>query len=248
MLNNFAKLYGKEGQLAADVVILSGRSTALNSIRNGVVNYFGGDTLYADILETQMHTAEEIATLPTTPNKDLLKTVVAKGAIAAVTIFASRNSCYSLKNKGLYATYGAIAYYPEETIWIPLITAGTSPTRMVETAGGLVGVFDVSTNQPNRSVNFDNVIKVVFVQSYSTDMQADISLNRLEKITELATFINPNDETYTGNLALSLRINEKGEFRFGIGAGELPTQPHNDLNNESFRKSLWPVIFVDQEE
>lgn len=248
VLENFTRLYGKDGQLAADVVIFSGRSTALNSIRNGVVNYFGGDTLYADILETKMHTAEEITTLTTTPNKDLLKTVVAKGAIAAVTMFASRNSIYCLKNKSLYATYGAIAYYPEETIWIPLIKAGTSPTRMVETAGGLVGVFDVSTNQPNRSVNFDNVIKVVFVQSYSIDPQADISSNRLEKITELATFINPNDETYTGYLALSLRINEKGEFRFGIGAGELPTQPHNDLNNESFRKSLWPVIFVDQEE
>lgn len=244
VLENFGKRYGdNNGKIDIDVLIFSGRSTSLQAIREGVKNNIGiicrnpKGLHYADLGSGSL---SDNITLPAEVNNSLLKTVVAQGALAYATLFARGKSNYQLHNDKYYASFGLVEYHNNGYRFVPLIAKGAKGMRETDS---------VITSQ-EYMVDTELVRQVDLIQSYSSDVVSDYKNGNFDTISKLS---EKSCEGFDYPIAqLIMRIhNESGtettlEFKFGQGSDRF--DPHDDFNNLSLRKSLWPVIFDNEED
>lgn len=242
VLTNFVKLFGKDGQLETDVVIFSGRSICLKSIRDGVVKQMeqiskNTHLYYVDLCEGSMTDKQEDLLLKGDFRK--LKTVVTYGALSYASKYNMPGSTYSLISKSHYAQYGVVLHntnpnYPS-FIWQPLIGGGV---RCKEKEG-------IIESEEYR-LQLRDVTCVDLIQSYSTDVVKDYE----EGNKDMIAILTQVDVSGIGKeFPISLTYYDQNlypdqkQFIFKVGGRICPIDPHDDFNNDSLRKSLWPITF-----
>lgn len=243
VLSRFGKRYGDEnGKIDIDVLIFSGRSTSLKAIRKGVEEHISeichrpDDLLYADLCSGCLRRSTD---QPADVNNSLLKTVVSQGALAYATMFARNGSNFRLKNENYYATYGLVEYHNDGFKFVPLI--GKDADGMDE------GTKNIKSKK--YKVNTKLVRQVDLIQSYSSDVESDYENGNFDTISKLSEIFCEGYDNPTAQLIMSTQ-NEGGKettLKFIFGQGSDSFNPHDDFNNLSLRKSLWPVIFDDGE-
>ena len=241
VLATFGKRYGdKEGKLDIDVLIFSGRSTSLRAIREGVRKYISDiclkpeELLYADLGEGKLNTDIQ---QPNAMDNSLLKTVVTQGALAFATMFSRADSDYQLHSKNYYASFGLIKYLTDRTFeYVPLIDDYRKTN--VKEANGII------ESEP-YTVKTRNLTQVDLVQSYSSHEAADYTVGNFDTISKLCEI--PCQGMPDFQVQLIMNIVKSGTvgtaLTFKVGQGCNSLDPHDDFNNLSLRKSLWPVIF-----
>lgn len=235
VLQNFACRFGTNEKIDIDVFVFSGRSTSLHAIRNSVKEHIkkirtsDNDLLFADICG--MRLTKDIRYDGNDNNP--LKTVVTHGALAFANYMGNRQ--FIIKNsEPFFATYGIVLKWNNKTMeWIPLLGRG---------AEGMIndnGTFENEWNSDTVCADID------LVQSYSPNVIDDYKKHNFETISKLGEL--------GGRKWIKLRlftqyVEGKSSvlqyFRSHQDNNGVELNPHDDFNNETLRKSLWPVIFV----
>ena len=227
-----------------DVVVFSGRSTSLKDIRHAVAEHITNltnreDILCADFITQRMSLLSEAVDVNVTGNKNSLKTVVTFGSLVYAD-WINRPNLFEFKGKSVFANYGFIYKRPDADIyeWVPLI----SPNSKVQ---------DGADAKYEESVvfNLQKAQEIRFVQSYSKDTAADWSAKHKDMISEICRYrTNPNNDGAGNTRIVTMKILRDDRVECSIkGVGVVQQEPHDDFDNESLRKSLWPVVFQKQE-
>lgn len=242
VLSNFVKLFGQDGKMNTDVVIFSGRSICLKAVRDGLVNQMrqispNTHLYYVDICGESM--TDKVDTLMVQGDHNKLKTVVTYGALAYASRYNMPGSTYSLVSKPLYAQFGVVLYNTNPNfpmfIWQPLI-GGDIPVKEEK------GVIE----SEEYRLQLSDVTSIDLIQSYSTDVVKDYEDGNKDMIAVLTQVdVSTIGKEYPISLTYydqNLYPNQK-QFVFRVGGHIYPIDPHDDFNNDSLRKSLWPVTF-----
>jgi len=253
VFNNFADLFGTNGKLPIDLVIFSGRSTSLQLIRDSVIENIGAfntkdSCRFVDIAaEKFVEKGESIAP------EDIkgLKSAVAAGALAYPTLIVKDETAdqkaFTVKNKNVYATYGIMAHTTSGWIWKPLIDSKTIPTTQPKSIHGMdICCYDssrycVEGKDISNRLPLGNIDSLYVIQTYSSHPLEDWKNNNKEMTTILR--YKGNLGNYLRDQDVALKINENNEIELWIGDDSWEMLAHDDFNNTSFRKSMWPVIF-----
>ena len=239
VLDVFALRFGENGKLNVDVLVFSGRSTSLKAIREAVGQHMENvrsnveqKLLYADICGKRLsYDVEQQA-----GDNSQLKTVVTFGALAYAN-YQRQSDKFKIVREPFYATYGVVLRSSSDgDVWVPLI--GKNVEGMTETNG----------TYESRSVEIpSNVDCIDLIQSYSANVEDDYKNHNFETISKLSELSND------GNLQVQLiyrysSLEDNSEsvitFKRGLQDDGVELNPHDDFNNETLRKSLWPLIFV----
>lgn len=239
VLHTFGHRHNKtDGKLDIDVVIFSGRSTRLKAIRESVKDNIGSictqpdKILFADICSKKLQKGIEQAS-----DEDhgiTLKTIVTEGALAYASLFVGSN--YKLITQPFYASYGLMkcgrrkGYYE----YVPLI----------EEAGIHDGCKTIVSQRVNISTG--DFRQIDLIQSYSCDPEADYRNGNFDTISKLYTeTISESRDDFKVRLTMNIESDddESVGLIFEVGQGTAMLDAHDDFNNNSLRKSLWPVIF-----
>lgn len=247
VLLNFVRLFGQDGKMNTDVVIFSGRSICLKAVRDGVVKQMrqispNTHLYYVDICGESM--TDKVDTLMAQGDYNKLKTVVTYGALAYASRYNMPGSTYSLISKSYYAQLGVVLYNANNNfppfIWQPLIGGGVK----VKEAKGII-------ESEEYQLQFRDITNIDLIQSYSTDVVKDYEEGNKDMIAVLTQVDvstigkeHPVSLTYYDQ---NLYPDQK-QFIFKVGGRNYPIDPHDDFNNDSLRKSLWPVTFSFKEE
>lgn len=245
ILKRFIDLFGEgsenDKKIDLDIFIFSGRSTSLKAIRDGVFNNIDDickppeKLLFADInsgkLSPNINFIEQ--------GNSKLKTVVTLGALAYASMYNREGSGYHFKNEPYYATFGVVAHINDGTYkWIPLIGKGIA----VSGEDGRDGKVSNS-----KEIDFGPIIQLDLIQSYSADVIQDYKDNNFDMISKLAKVTRAKWPSRTLNVTLEMFDQSKSRnntmLKFQVGANWVHLNPHDDFDNESLRKSFWPVIF-----
>ena len=173
-----------------------------------------------------------------------LKTVVTYGALAYASRYNMPGSTYSLISKSYYAQLGVVLYNANDNfppfIWQPLIGGGVK----VKEAKGII-------ESEEYQLQLRDITNIDLIQSYSTDVVKDYEEGNKDMIAVLTQVDvstigkeHPVSLTYYDQ---NLYPDQK-QFIFKVGGRNYPIDPHDDFNNDSLRKSLWPVTFSFKEE
>lgn len=242
VLSNFVKLFGQDGKMSTDVVIFSGRSICLKAIRDGVIKQMrqispNTHLYYVDICGESM--TDNIDTLMVQGDYNQLKTVVTYGALAYASRYNMPGSTYSLVSKSHYAQFGVVLYNTNPNfppfIWQPLIGGGV---KIKETKG-------IIESEEYR-LQLRDITYIDLVQSYSTDVVKDYEEGNKDMIAVLTQVdVSEIGKEYPISLTYydqDLYPDHK-QFVFKVGGRICSINPHDDFNNDSLRKSLWPITF-----
>lgn len=241
VLQNFGERYGdKNGKLDIDVLIFSGRSTSLKAIREGVKEHISSichkpeELLYADLCAGQLST-DILQTFDI--DNSQLKTVVTQGALAYATMFSREGSNYQLHSNKYYASFGLVKYYTNRSFeYVPLID-DRKLNKVYKKNGTITSsVYKVCTN---------NLTQVDLIQSYSSHEEEDYKAGNFDTISKLCELPCQGFDDFDVQLIMNIQSdNSEGTtLTFKVGQGCNSLDPHDDFNNLSLRKSLWPVIF-----
>ena len=243
VLTNFADRFGTDGKLDIDVLVFSGRSTSMRVIRQAVSKRIATvlddrhKLLFADICSRRLARDIEIQN----NDNSQLKTVVTYGALAYAN-FQREGDNFTIIEEPFYATYGIVLRSAQSgNKWIPLL--GRDATDMRDLGNG---VFE--SKQVEIPAHTD---MIDLIQSYSADVEGDYERKDFEMISKLSEL------NYETGLAISLRWNGAQDTQ---GKGNvltlkrnlqdvygIPMNPHDDFENDTLRKSLWPLTFVKQD-
>lgn len=242
VLSNFVKLFGQDGKMSTDVVIFSGRSICLKAIRDGVIKQMrqispNTHLYYVDICGESM--TDNIDTLMVQGDYNQLKTVVTYGALAYASRYNMPGSTYSLVSKSHYAQFGVVLYNTNPNfppfIWQPLIGGGV---KIKETKG-------IIESEEYR-LQLRDITYIDLVQSYSTNVVKDYEEGNKDMIAVLTQVdVSEIGKEYPISLTYydqDLYPDHK-QFVFKVGGRICSINPHDDFNNDSLRKSLWPITF-----
>ena len=241
VLDTFGHRYGdEEGKLDIDVLIFSGRSTSLKSIREGVKEHINDichkpeELLYADLCAGQLSSDIQ---QPADMDNSLLKTVVTQGALAYATMFSRSDSDYHLHGKKSYASFGLVKYNIDRTFdYVPLIDECLNDST--EDVNGII-------ESEKYKICTRNLTQVDLVQSYSSHAEEDYASGNFDTISKLCEIPCQGIPDFEVQLIMNTQsdgaIGTSLTFKVGQGCNSL--DPHDDFNNLSLRKSLWPVIF-----
>lgn len=242
VLLNFVRLFGQNGKMNTDVVIFSGRSICLKAVRDGVVKQMrqispNTHLYYVDICGESM--TDKVDTLMAQGDYNKLKTVVTYGALAYASRYNMPGSTYSLISKSYYAQLGVVLYNTNQNfppfIWQPLIGGGVK----VKEAKGII-------ESEEYQLQLRDIINIDLIQSYSTDVVKDYEEGNKDMIAVLTQVdVSTIGKEYPVSLTYydqNLYPDQK-QFIFKVGGRNYPIDPHDDFNNDSLRKSLWPVTF-----
>lgn len=222
-----------------DVVVFSGRSTSLTDIRRAVADHITNltnreDILCADFITQRMSLLSEAVDVNVTGNKNSLKTVVTFGSLIYAD-WINRPNLFEFKGKSVFANYGFIYKRPEGNIyeWVPLI----SPNSEIQPDGS------AAKYEESAVFNLQNAQEIRFVQSYSKDTATDWAAKRKDMISEICRY-KPNMDGADNTRIVIMKILHDGRVECSIqGVGVVQQEPHDDFENDSLRKSLWPVVF-----
>ena len=249
VLANFGKRYGDEnGKLDIDVCIFSGRSTSLKAIREGVKEHISkffsnpDKVLYADLCIGKLSsniddlTSSNIDDL-TNNNNSQLKTVVTQGALAYATMFSGEGSSYKLIGKEYYANFGLVKHYADNKFeYIKMID-----NRMRKIPKNINGTIESDM----ITIDTNDLVQVDLIQSYSSNETEDYKAGNFDTISKLCEIPCQGIGKFTVQLIMNTQsgISAGTSLTFKAGQGNNNLDPHYDFNNLSLRKSLWPVIF-----
>jgi len=241
VLENFGHRYGdNNGTLDIDVFIFSGRSTSMKAIREGVKEHISKiclqpeNLLYADLCDRELSCDIEQSN---NTNNSQLKTVVTQGALAYATMFSGRNASYQLHGKKYYASFGLVKHYSDRSYeYIPLID-----DRMAEKPKETDGIIESCV----YTVNTQDLTQVDLIQSYSSNEENDYKIGNYDTISKLCEMPCQGLEDFDVQLIMNTQSGSSAgtTLTFKVGQGCNSLDPHDDFNNISLRKSLWPVIF-----
>ena len=223
-----------------DIVVFSGRSSSLDVIRQHVANFFTENTLYADIQNTKMLTKNDFYSRSTNHNNEMMKMIVSMGALAKVSMSASRQ--FKMSSPAIFASYGAIVTYraqAQSRSWCLLFDI--CHDRLSETVDENGYLYD-SNIKYKHEINAGNIERIEFVQCYSSDPINDIEKNDFSKMTRLYERIF--QEKDVNNITLRMGIKENLQLEFKIGAKRMNESSRAKINfkDMELRKSLWPVL------
>lgn len=236
--------------LPIDVLVFSGRSTALYDIRKSVAQYIidnsqnGKNALCADLVTEKLVSIEEILNI--SENKAIdgskLKSVVTYGSLIYAD-WINRPSYFKFEGNKIFANYGLLVKDVTDEgdnagwNWYPLITNKNTPLPQTK------NIFsDYIEFKGSAAFSLERTREIIFVQSYSKNPAADWRRGIKDMITEITHFDVPNGRT--GDANISIEIYKSNTIICKIsGFGEVSMEPHDDFQNESLRKSLWPVAF-----
>lgn len=222
-----------------DVVVFSGRSTSLNDIRCSVAAYIKEklshkeNVLYADFKNRRMFRLADIEKNNESENVngESLKTVVTFGSLV-YSDWVNRTNLYEFKRDHVFANYGFIYKLPHGNCyeWVPLITPASG-----------IALNEGVRYEETVYFNMQNASEIIFVQSYSSDTAEDWSNGCKDMISEICRYRPDGGGTYQ---KISMKILHDDRVVCSIEeAGEVRQEPHDDFNNTTLRKSLWPVVF-----
>lgn len=235
VLHNFASRFGDDKKMDVDVLVFSGRSTSLQAIRNSVKEHIktvrksDTDILFADICE--MRFSKDIQL--TGKDNSLLKTVVTHGALAYANFM--EDSHFAINNsEPFFATYGIVLKWNNGVMdWVPLIG------KEVEKMSKNNGIYE------NEWKSYTKCAEIDLIQSYSPNVLEDYQNHNFEAISKLGELGGRNwiklrwDSNFVEGKTSVLQY-----FRSHQDNNGVELNPHDDFNNETLRKSLWPVSFV----
>jgi len=241
VLGNFIKLFGGDSKkIDLDVVVFSGRSTALGDIREGVKACIGNfcnqpaKLLYGDISSDKLFS--DLSSL--TADSSKLKTVVTRGSLAYATMFNVEGSHYHLRRQPFYAQYGVVVVLRNGDVkWYPLVGYNVSGTTSEN--GQVV----------SRTVTFCEGSEILFldlIQSYSASVVDDYKNGNFDTISKLGHYTLdpwPNKFDFSLTMYDEVRTSSKSVLKFMLMGHTQDRSPHDDFDNPSLRKSLWPVVY-----
>lgn len=211
-----------------DVVVLSGRSTYLKAIMDNLKNYFSSKDIYPDYVDMSEN------------NGYTLKTIVAKGALEYKRMQLYEPGFKLLKEK-FYGSYGLMLRKRRngKVEWYPLIGMDTEPLNTQEKKKELY--------EYENSIDIDirGVEKVCLCHSYYKDTAQELAGNNYDCISVLHTYRTSEDiRNGVTQKSVYLKITAKNTLEYKIGDNDFDDlYLRDDYNNESLRKSLWPVVY-----
>ena len=223
--------------LDVDVVVFSGRSTYLTGIREAVSNYLAeknsrNSVLCADFVSRKMTQISDAATVVEDGSRQSLKTVVTFGSLV-YALWKNRTNLFKFNRRKVFANYGIIVkgLVGNNYMWLPLITP---VSRLIENG-------NVLYNEQN-TIDLQAAQEIIFVQSYSSNTAEDWANQNKDMISEICRY--KTDGASQGLAVISMRILKDDRIECSISdIGSVTQEPHDDFENESLRKSLWPVVF-----
>lgn len=255
VFDNFAGIMGASGFRAEanriNLVVFSGRASGLRDLRAAVKEslrpYMQEDCRFLDIsgedfIDPDTHAA------PDERPFSRLKTVVVDGAMTYATLYSNAGSPYRLIKKNVYSNYGLILEKGngDNIEWKPLITPLSRPLAEApeEHNGMTVYKYDsVECNGGNPlCINLGEYSKIYLVSSYCADTAAAWKSRDMEMMSVLSEInVGALGAQNLGRKDIVLKINGRNELQLFIGDLNQTFTPHEDWDDETFRKSLWPV-------
>ena len=252
LFDTFAAQCGDEnGNLVADLVIFSGRASSLNIVRKSVMNYFESknkDCKFLDIATQEFVTPNNMST-PQAING--LKEAVVEGAMVYATSFVD-NPLNKIIDKNIYATYGLMLNIGNnQWYWQPMIDAKTKPVGTFKKLGRTISTYDSSEwccadGIKDFSLDFRTINHCYIVQTYdSKNALQNWMDNRREMITVLGRIPGSELQQYRGlgSIPVVMKVSEENRIELHISGGSIAVLPHDDFEDTSFRKSMWPIIW-----
>ena len=210
-----------------DVVLLSGRSVSITSItdaiKTAIKTAIGEVPRFLNISENSGYT---------------LKTVVSKGALdyMRMTYF---NTDFRIVKKKVYGFYGVLVLGKNRLDWYPLIDKNSQPIDSTVES-------NLYEYEKRREIGLDGAETVCLCHSFCMDTKTEAQNNCFDSISILHRYqvpMNTGNFEHT-NLSVDLKLTSMDKLEYMIGNTKVKDlYPCDDYNNESLRKSLWPVIY-----
>ncbi len=230
----------QESRLPIDVLVFSGRSTTLLDIRQSVSNYIQNlnnenEVLCADLNTLTLSPISHTGMVQ--KNVTSLKTVVTFGSLIYAD-WINRPNLFAFEGKKIFADYGLlIKHVVKGWEWYPLITNRSEEISSAADPFVVPVLFKGQEIYP-----IDEAKEIIFVQNYSKNPADDWQNGKKDLITEIVHFEVPDGAN--GNQKISMEIDAENSITCKIERfGKITLEPHDDFQNESLRKSLWPVVF-----
>ena len=172
-------------------------------------------------------------------NHDASKTAVIEGAVNYVSRYMREDSGVTFKSSNITADYG-ITFQDATgaTRYLCLLRHDEEPSGTIVFNGIVHSIYHCDhTNLDLHTVN-----QLTLIQAYTkTPVNEDGSLN--EYTTVIGTYHLPNSINRR-KVTISMDIDESGRISIAIdGAAAVPqAATHVDLNNEAYKKGLWPML------
>lgn len=224
-----------------DVVVFSGRSTALKGIRESISKYIREkryeNVLCADLTTNSVNPIENASDTGASTNN--LKTVVTYGSLIYADMI-NRRSRYSFSAEHIFASYGFLAWNVpnHEWEWKELITPSSQQNKVSQAKP------DVASILYNESIHLqmEDYQQLIFIQTYSNEPALDWTNGNKDLTMPILYYTIPNGTD--GIRLVSMSIDSNNTIICNIeGVGKIELEPHDDFENMSLRKSLWPVVF-----
>ena len=254
VFQSFVDLFGKgeaeSRHLPIDMVIFSGRTTCIRSLRKAVKEYlsvFGKqdrECLFADLSSKRLFYDIESQVEDITS----LKTVVVDGALA----YCRGKTGFELINNNVYPTYGVFFVNDQNGCdWLPLIdfrTKAVPGKESVSDDGITIKEYDTRRYRAETTshlrpdaIDFSNYETILIVQTYSKSPQKDWE-NKREEMTSVIGTIDISDDDRCH--CIYMRINDQNELIFNIDNESQHLLLHDNYESDSYAKSMWPIIRV----
>ncbi len=252
VLDRFAMMFSSvPDKLPVDTLIFSGRSTHLRQIREGVAHYLtdnaknpkSANCHFADVGDMVNLDAKTLAPVLTeksvNPKKisvDGLKTSVAQGALEYASYHGNGNQTFVIENRNIYANYGVLYGNINGLQYATLIDNHTKLS--VDNQLGL----EVYKSDEKFKLDFQSlgIRHIWLIQTYSDNPVRDWQEGNREMISVL---FSCDCSSFVDHSKILLTIDKNNRLKFEIGGQNITVRAHVDFNDQSLKKSLWPVIF-----
>lgn len=260
IFTHFNALFSKGGEsVAPSLLIFSGRSTSLLMIREAVKDalaVFGckDNCKFLDLTHGEI--SEDIHAIGQSTEIGSLKTVIVDGAMAFCSLYGDGNGDMHIHNRNVYAQYGVMFRMNSgDWEWVPMIDATTQAinenSAKYSTDGTTIYEYDTRIHRASQmesigtmtvrplEMNFNNVVSLYILQSYSSDTLRDWEDGHRDLITIMGAADNFGN---IGNQQYYMTIDRQNRISFFIGNAQRQMYPREDIISDSFKKSMWPVV------
>lgn len=231
-----------------DTVIFTGRAILFKRLREElkrVINDFASN-------ESPIHFSFR-------EDEDELKSIVVKGALNyALRYRESQYSSIQVSSRNLMARYGFVYRNIERGEWdfLEVLNPSTQPLNRIPHKRSGLSIFEYDSDEHNALgdsdkmfINMQDSVIGYFVQSYSIDTAQDVNESDWDYITVMFSF-NRNEvanQKSMDKIPVRVRVTDMNEMIVNVGNFEEdPKAPlrteHNQNQNQTFKKSLWPYV------
>lgn len=263
ILGDFRKMYGDNGYLKVDTIVVSGRTVEINGIRNNIKEFFNNKNsdrkinyLRIDGRAFDGNNENVVNANDGTPdpagggnarvvdnNNRTLKTAVAEGALAYKDYGENITERYKL-----YGHYGIICRCNglKEFVHGSINNNGQNQNLSncillgIYNTNNFVGVENNGSISGNMTIRYPNLAEITLYHSYySIDtIVSDVNNGKFDKITKLHKCETVNQKQ-NNNVSIVFDVNN------GINYSVNGIRPNinliDDINSDTLKMCLWPV-------